>query len=197
MSFKLLGGGSDLNTVVNDMNSNILQLKNNETTEFFNDANGIRRVLLGQGANSFYGLKVSQPNIDVYTALDNQLIFNSNQNTFKIVNKFSASFTVTSGSSSAASTTFSINHGLGYTPLYFSTVNITTNTVSAGQVGLFPMPFGTIGGGSTAQPLIGYLSLVSPYISNTSSISFNATVSVGSNTFAGTVTAYILQETAT
>lgn len=85
MGFKLLGGGSDLQTVVNDVNQNILELKNREVTEFFKDDTGTRRVLFGKGANGFYGLKVSPANVDVFTATDDQLIFNSAQNVFKIV----------------------------------------------------------------------------------------------------------------
>lgn len=82
---KLLGGSSDLNGVVTDMNQNILEMKNREVTEIFKDDTGVRRVLLGKGANGFYGLKVSKPTFDVFDASDSELIFNSNQNVLKVL----------------------------------------------------------------------------------------------------------------
>lgn len=121
MSFKLLGGSSDLNTIISDVNSNILELKNREVTEFFKDDSGIRRVMLGKGGGGFYGLKTSPENVDVYTATDDQLTFNSDQNVFKIVQSRSANTTVASlpisgaGSFTTGEQTI-IPHGLGYIP---------------------------------------------------------------------------------
>lgn len=119
MSFKLLGGGSDLATVVSDVNQNILELKGREVTEIFKDDSGTRRVLLGKGANGFYGLKVSPEGTDVYTAADDELIFNSDQNVFKIVETGTATVPLISMGAgvSNASQSVTVTHNLGYTPI--------------------------------------------------------------------------------
>ena len=45
----------------------------------------VNRVSLGLLSDGSYGLKVSQPGFDVLTATDDELVFNSGQNVFKIV----------------------------------------------------------------------------------------------------------------
>ena len=45
----------------------------------------VNRVSLGLLSDGSYGLKVSPENVDVLTADDSELIFNSSQNVFKIV----------------------------------------------------------------------------------------------------------------
>ena len=102
MSFQLIGAGSDLASTQTQMNKNILELKNNETTQIFKDDTGTRRVLLGKGNDGFYGLKVSSEGTDVFTAADDELIFNSNQNVFKIYD--SGTITVTATAASATYT---------------------------------------------------------------------------------------------
>lgn len=90
-----------------------------EVTEIFKDDDGIRRVLLGKGASGFYGLKVSKPGQDVYTAADNQMIFNSNQDIFKIV----SSNTVAITASGASNNVTTIAHGLSYIPVIIAFLN--------------------------------------------------------------------------
>lgn len=114
MSFKLLGGGSNLDSIVSDVNQNISELKNRETTEIFKDDTGTRRVLLGKGQDGFYGLKVSQEGQDVYSAADDELIFNSNQNVFKIVATDTSSVFYPASSGQAQTV---IPHNLGYAPM--------------------------------------------------------------------------------
>lgn len=115
----LIGGGSSLETVVSDMNKNLLEIKGSETTQIFKDETGTRRVLLGKGADGFYGLKVSQPNFDVFTAEDDELIFNSGQNVFKIVKV--GTFTMSKDASDNYNVTDadvdpSLYHNLGFAP---------------------------------------------------------------------------------
>lgn len=117
MSFQLIGAGSDLNSTQTQMNKNILELKNNETTTIFKDDTGTRRVLLGKGADGFYGVKVSEAGKDVYSASDDELVFNSGQNVFKIVQ--TGEITVTHAASSTQDKV-EINHGLSYTPAYLA-----------------------------------------------------------------------------
>lgn len=120
MSFKLLGGGSDLNGVVSDMNQNILELKGREVTEVFKDDTGVRRVLSGKRGDD-YGLFVSKPTFDVFTAADDELIFNSGQNVFKIVQSGtieSPALSIADPGAQYASddAITSLEHGLGYKP---------------------------------------------------------------------------------
>lgn len=70
---------------INQTNTAIRELNARDITEVFKDDTGVRRVLIGKGADGFYGLKVSKPTFDVYTAEDDELVFNSSQNVFKIV----------------------------------------------------------------------------------------------------------------
>jgi hypothetical protein len=82
MSFNLIGGGSDLPTAINSMNTNILQLKNDELTKIFKDDQGTPVVILNKD-----GLKTTAPGsgVDVTTATNDQLTSNSNQDQFKIL----------------------------------------------------------------------------------------------------------------
>jgi hypothetical protein len=81
--------------------------------QVFKDDTGTRRVLLGRGKNGFYGLKVSQPGVDVYDAEDSQLVFNSQQNVFKIVQD-PTTVPITAPANTTNTTT--IAHGLSYKP---------------------------------------------------------------------------------
>jgi hypothetical protein len=103
--------------------------------QVFKDDTGTRRVLLGRGKNGFYGLKVSQPGVDVYDAEDNQLVFNSQQNVFKIV----ASDTTTIGSDGSTVTTREIEHGLTFTPIPLAFLNDVTITDVGANLSL-PFP---------------------------------------------------------
>lgn len=70
---------------LNQINDLARTVASSERTQIFKDDAGTRRVLLGKGLNDFYGLKVSPVGTDVYDAADADLIFNSNQNVFKIL----------------------------------------------------------------------------------------------------------------
>lgn len=118
MSFKLIGGGSSLDTVVNDVNQNILELKGQEVTKIIKDETGTRVLILDKD-----GLRTTAPGggVDVVTASNDEFTFNSAQNVFKIV----GTGTITSPALSIADpgavydTDGAINevdHGLGFTP---------------------------------------------------------------------------------
>ena len=115
MAIELIGETQDLPKVVNAANMNFLDLKGKETTQIFKDDTGTRRVLLGKGKDGFYGLKVSEPGVDVFDADDNDLYFNSSQNTFKIVATGTLDVTCNSATTQG---TASVAHGLGYIPAY-------------------------------------------------------------------------------
>lgn len=197
MSFKLLGGGSDLNTIVSDVNQNILELKNKEVTEVFKDGTGTPRVLLGEGANGFYGLKVSKPGFDVYSAANANLVFNSSQNAFKIVLSGTLSWVTTAGNDNQSLT---IPHNLGYTPI--ALVFVGDSSFS------YPLPYTTqslsSGGGlnsfQTITTLSSFIDNTNLYVSQNRSVFYmNATgqTSAGSiSTHTWPIRYYLLQETA-
>lgn len=85
------------------------------------------RVTLGLLSDGSYGLKVSQPGFDVLSAADDELIFNSSQNVFKIVGIITGTFPGTGaasppvgggGAQSTANT--QIAHGLGLVPAFIA-----------------------------------------------------------------------------
>lgn len=69
MSFKLLGGGSDLQTIVSDINQNILELKVREVTQIVKDTSGNRRIIFGRLPDGSYGLVISKEGYDVVEVL--------------------------------------------------------------------------------------------------------------------------------
>lgn len=181
---------------VNQANDDNLVYKDDFSTKTYFD-NTTARIVEGLLPDSTYGMWVSQPGIDVRTAnpnLPGNLVFNSNQDIFKIANKFTSDFSVTSGSgSSFGSVTITINHNLGYTPLIQSFVNITT--VSGGSPGLYPLPYlNLVQGGGTTNVLVVASAVIVETITSTQAI-FSATIQAGTQTIAGTLICYVLQET--
>lgn len=124
MSTAKVSGDASNGQIANSVNSLIRDVEGMQTTQIFKDDAGTRRVLLGRGANGFYGLKVSEDGIDVFDAADEDLVFNSNNNVFKIVSSgFINSPAVTIAAPGAGNfgtdTQYSANvsHGLGYAPI--------------------------------------------------------------------------------
>lgn len=64
-----------------------------------------------------YGIKVSQPGVDVKTAEDKDLIINSQYNSFKI---FKKELSVSPPLNNLERVTFTIEHDLGYNPSFLS-----------------------------------------------------------------------------
>ena len=62
----------------------------------------------------FIGLKVSKPNVNVFGAANKDLVFNSDLACLKVVQSGKYDFTLNNG----ANATYTINHNLGYTPLF-------------------------------------------------------------------------------
>jgi hypothetical protein len=116
------GNNSDSanNTTINSL---IREVNNQETTKIIKDDTGVRRVLIGSGANGFEGIKVSKSGTDVYTASNDQLIFNSEQNVFKIAVSGNTSTTVTN-LAAGTTKTLTIAHNLGLQPAILCYVNL-------------------------------------------------------------------------
>lgn len=84
---------------------------------FVRDANN-PRIFLGQqnvNGTDFYGMKVSKPGFDVTTATNDNLIFNSSQDVFKIVK--SGTIAVPTNVTSGVPLITLIPHGLSYVPI--------------------------------------------------------------------------------
>lgn len=107
---KLLGGGSDLNQVVSDMNSNLLDIKGEEIRKIFKDEQGTRVVVIDKD-----GLRTTAPGggVDVMVATGNQVTFDSARNVFKVL--LSGTLTVDYTASTGIAET-SIAHGLTGVP---------------------------------------------------------------------------------
>jgi len=114
---------------VNDLARDI---KSKERVTIYKDDAGTRRVLEGKGADGFYGLKVSPAEVDVYTATDDQLIFNSGQNVLKIVQTGTATIPSTTIPSTTTNGTSSviITHNLGFKPVVIAYVTDTYGNLS-------------------------------------------------------------------
>lgn len=99
------------------INQNFQQLANSLNPYIVSDGT-TNRIILGKQPDGTYGLRVSQSGVDVGTATNSQLIFNSNQDVFKIVSKGTTTipgFSFTPGNSGYSSVT--VTHGLSFTPL--------------------------------------------------------------------------------
>jgi hypothetical protein len=87
------------------------------------DDNQVNTVELGNigmdsSGTQLWGLKVAQPGVDVTTAADNQLIFNSQQDVFKIVKSGPVSLTIPAGYGVGSVYTVTVNHNLGFIPAH-------------------------------------------------------------------------------
>lgn len=138
MTFRPLSSQNSLPANFSQINDMVRDLNKRERVSIFKDDAGVRRVLLGKGANGFYGLKVSQEGQDVFTAEGDDLVFNSDNNLFKIVSSGTiiapAVTTVGDGTNTySGSGATSVAHGLSFTPLAIAFVE-----VSAAQYSLMP-----------------------------------------------------------
>lgn len=186
MPLRPLNSANSLTQNLSQATDMFRELFDRQTTEIFKDDTGERRVLLGKGANGFYGLRVSKPGEDVYTAADNELIFNSDQNIFKIVSEVNLSITASANTNNT--TTYA--HGLGYTPAVIGFLN-------AGLVGgaRTPLPTWTSLTRDDANHQIVFRTWINAEVDGTNLYIdfFNSTAgTIGPLT----VTLYLLQETA-
>ena len=123
MVFQSVSTSNSDDSNMNQINDLARTVRASERTQIFKDDAGTRRVLLGKGKDDFYGLKVSPAGTDVYDAADDDLIFNSNQNVFKIVTSGTHVLTRPAGNTSESD---SVAHGLSYIPIVIFNVEQTT-----------------------------------------------------------------------
>lgn len=177
--------GMDLSTMAAALSENFKQIESENRTKIIKDENGNERIILGRYSNGKYGMKVSPAGINVQDATDDELIFNSDNNIFKIVQK--GTTTLASPNSIGSSTFVNVPFTLGTKPIVFAFV-----AFSAGGT-RFPMPY--------IEPIIiganaGKVSHQVAYEVITDNITFFwRDITVATNLTAH-ITYYILQETA-
>lgn len=118
MSFRPILSSNSQATNNNQINNMIRELNSRERIQIFKDDSGTRRVQIGKGANGFYGLKTSPEGVDVYTASDADLTFNSDKS-FTVIESGTVTFpsqSVTSASPLVFATSFVIPHNAGRKP---------------------------------------------------------------------------------
>lgn len=191
MSFRIIGDTKDMSALINGVNQNIYGLKEREITEIFKDDAGMRRVLLGKGKNDFYGLKVSQAGKDVYNAANSELIFNSDQNIFKIVLKDSVQFTVGTGTT----TTVTVPHNLGFAPQIVAFLNQVDVSVVGDDVNA-PLPTWMDVSIDVPNNVIKFRGWLSCYVDAVNAY-FLVLNSTGASFGTFPITYYLLQETVT
>lgn len=158
---------------------------------FNNGSNNV--MLVGQDSTGAYVVKIGKNGQDPVTAPDSELIFNSNQDTFKIATIVTYNFNFTA-SGYLAGTQYTVPHNLGYVPLI---QGFATLTSAPGATGNYPLPYiYTV----TQTPTIPAAFLIGGIINVQGVDDNNIYVGVGlgssGETIAGTLKFYVLQETA-
>jgi len=134
---------------VNNATDAQLQYSNNYSQELFY-VNGKANVLIGaRPANTSNNLDtneegffVAESGVDVRNATDTQLIFNSQQNIFKIVSSGTITVVVADPLASDATSSASVAHGLNITPAFVGYINGTGSSyLTAGTY--YQLPFFT------------------------------------------------------
>lgn len=190
---------TDIGNIIDQFNQLQNQLNGGNITQ--NEQNIIvfdnttNRVLIGyQTVLQAWGLFVSKVGIDVTAATASQLIFNSNQDTFKIVSSGSVSFAVGS-LVPGASTTSVVAHGQTGVPAVIAFVNGTGSTyLTAGEYYSVSVAIPVAVGGVYQAGIVYYFTVdtvnITFIVSNYTSL--NPVTDIGTAVFKY----YILQETA-
>lgn len=192
----------DISNIIDQFNQLQNQLNGGNITQnqqniivFDNTTN---RVLIGyQAILNAWGLFVSQPGIDVTQATTDQLIFNSNQNVFKIIKivPIELSFVLnTDGTVSFGEATLA--HGLNFTPAYvaFITIDSVLADLSIAGVTNGPNPFLIFGDAptDTLKP-----ELFAQVLVDATTVYFSIqTTASGGATVNNSAVVYLLQESA-
>jgi len=96
-SYIKLSPQMDMATLVNALNQNFNQVQSQDRRKVITDENGNDRIILGKRDDGTYGMKISEIGTSVGSATPTQIIFDSDNNLFKIV----------------ASDTITLNRGAG------------------------------------------------------------------------------------
>lgn len=173
---------------VNQASDKQLVYKDDFSTKTYFDLTN-SRMLEGLLPDGTYGLWVSRPGANVTTATEDQLIFNSNRNLFKIVDSKTVSISHNHTATNSAQTT-SVAHNQPQRPIILAYAN---NLVAPGVPGtpsyLMPFLYPAVSGGNL---------IISTYLyheTNNTNIVFTSW-SANITVITTDIRYYILQETA-
>jgi hypothetical protein len=136
-------------------------------------------------------VKIAKSGFDANSAGDSDLIFNSNQNVFKIVEKLSFAFSISSGAGGSTNTLI-YTHNLGYEPLIFGAATVTGGGNLSAINGTIMLPYllpGLSSGIGNISASLGISKITTTEIWINYLIYLNSSLS-------GTFNLYVLQETA-
>jgi hypothetical protein len=148
---QIIGGGSDLNTAINTANNNFREIQGDQQVRIIKDDQGTRVAILDKD-----GLRTtaSGSGIDVVTADDADLTFNSNRNILRVLSEgtatidYSASNQAGPGSRAIVAGTVTIPHGFDFIPqVMVSTVNVSNQYYPLADGSVFSMTFNSTGYG--------------------------------------------------
>jgi hypothetical protein len=117
---------------------------------YVTDVNLVPLALFGQDAAGNIAIKVAKAGFNVLTATDDQLIFNSNQDMFKIKTSGTGSMTVPSSGTGGWGNHITIPHGLSYVPAVMGFVKVFRDDELTGD---FWFPAIPAPGGSEQQSI--------------------------------------------
>ncbi len=147
-----IDGSNNRITVANDAGNGVIVGDISDSDSSFgisvSDSNGVPRLLAGEYPDGNIKIKLSQPTYDVSTATDDQLIWSSDFNMFKIVESGVVTITVPDPmiADQVASTT--ITHDLGYKPAFLAYITGgTAYGTSPDQVLMMPFSSRYVTGG--------------------------------------------------
>lgn len=210
--------GTDASQQMAMINNNFAKLDQEATIKTYYNAEGNLGLIEGQLPNGLgtgtlvYGtdqvpriamyidssgnpvLKVAKAGNDVTTAANDNLVFNSAQNIFKIVKTGTASLAVPSPFLNGASVTATIAHGLSAAPAFLAYVNIPPGSGIYGT-GLGHVPAFTMGSGAVTSYVQGTTDATNLYLTVTNVFGANLSGAPFGSTW--TLRYYVLQESAT
>ena len=127
-----LGGLGDaepviqIQSVVKQTNEALRQLSNEDRTKIIKDDSGTPRLLTGFQQDGFensnVGVKMSQTGVDVQAAQNDELIFSTDFNLFKIVGTGTGSCTPPASWAASEVVRDTVPHNLGYKPAFLAFV---------------------------------------------------------------------------
>ncbi len=150
------------------------------------DENNIARLII-TGNGTEFSMKISELDTDVINADDDDLIFNSDNNIFKIVSK--GTTTLTSPNSIGSSSNVSVAFSTGTKPIVFAFASLTPTGTR------FPLPI--IQPQLTGDPTPGLVAYQVNYEIVTDLLTFYWRDITKAHNITAYITYYLLQETAT
>lgn len=192
---------------VQNASDNQLVYKDNFSTKTYYDESNAR-IVEGLLPDGTYGMWVSKPGDDVTNpsaAANNELVFNSNQDIFKIVGTGNATIpSITLANNASNASGIVVNHNLGYAPItqmYVQlSVTVWTGSTTATVLSNISLPLSGSTVGVAQLVSAGSLTSFELYFAvDTANVYITAIYTAGSSgatTLALPIKYYLLQETA-